>query len=96
MRWAERILKRDKVCVCGSPATEAHHIYPKAKWPELRLDPNNGIGLCKPCHEAIYGKEEDAIEAFLYARPQQAKVIGKKLPSIMRGRGTKIGLELKR
>jgi 5-methylcytosine-specific restriction endonuclease McrA len=97
VRWCKRILRRDKVCEdCGLPATEAHHIYPKVKWPELRLRDYNGIGLCRSCHRAIYGEEDKHIERFLKARPEQARQLGRVLPSIMRSRGVRLGLELRR
>ena len=96
MRWSERILARDKVCVCGSPATEAHHIYPRKTWPELRLRKENGIGLCTRCHRAIYGEEALHIEGFLKERPDQARTLGRLLPQIAERRGTKLGIHITR
>lgn len=29
---------------------EAHHIMPRSKYPELELDPDNIVILCKPCN----------------------------------------------
>jgi 5-methylcytosine-specific restriction endonuclease McrA len=86
MRWSERVLERDKVCVCGSPAEEAHHIYPKALYPELRTLRENGIGLCKACHKAVYGEETLHIERFLQGRPLQARRVGHVLAGAMRAR----------
>ena len=96
MRWSLKILERDKVCVCGSPATEAHHIYSRKNWPELRINKDNGIGLCTPCHRAIYGEEEAHIERLLEGRPDQARTLGRLLGCIARSRGMKLGLELRR
>lgn len=90
MRWAERILKRDKVCaICESIATEAHHIYTSKAWPELRLDRNNGIGLCSPCHRSIYGREDEMVSVFFLMRPQQDKELQLKMPSVIRHRQAK-------
>lgn len=33
----------------------SHHIQPKAEFPELSLDLNNGITLCLDCHSEIHG-----------------------------------------
>lgn len=33
-----------------TPAVEAHHVVGRRKRPELALDPDNLMGLCKPCH----------------------------------------------
>ena len=50
--WAIKVKKRDKVCVdCGSSKNlQAHHIYHWAKYPELRLNLDNGKTLCGNCH----------------------------------------------
>ena len=76
MSFSTKVLARDRECPCGAPATEAHHIYPKADYPEFRNIKENGIGLCTRCHQAIYGIEEDMIEVYLYLRPQQARFMG--------------------
>lgn len=51
-KWRAAVIARDKVCQsCGSTKNlEAHHIKPFATHPELRLDVNNGITLCRECH----------------------------------------------
>lgn len=35
------------------PAAEVHHIRPIAEAPELRLNTDNLMALCKPCHSTI-------------------------------------------
>ncbi len=35
------------------PSLEIHHVKPITTHPELRLDPDNVVALCKPCHSAI-------------------------------------------
>ncbi len=89
MKWGERVLLRDKECVCGSKAVEAHHIYPRKKWPELRTLRENGIGLCKRCHDAVYREEESHIERFLQGRELQARRLGQVLAGVMRKRAAK-------
>ena len=53
--WAQRaaILKRDRYCPCGRPATEADHRRSVADCQRAGIDPNtldNGQGLCPDCH----------------------------------------------
>lgn len=53
-RWARLVITRDKATCqrCGAQGVElqAHHIKPYAEYPELRLDLDNGLTLCAPCH----------------------------------------------
>lgn len=60
--WRDFVLKRDlyQCQMCGQKggALEAHHIRPKKRFPELTLVEENGITLCKECHQNIVtGKE---------------------------------------
>lgn len=61
--WRSKILTRDKYqCqMCGESGgeLEVHHIRPKYKYPQLTLDLNNGITLCKFCHQDRVTKYED-------------------------------------
>ena len=58
--WAKKV-KADKTACerCGNESNlHTHHIQAGMYKPELLLDPNNGIVLCKQCHETyhkIYG-----------------------------------------
>jgi 5-methylcytosine-specific restriction endonuclease McrA len=59
--WARLVKHRDNKCVeCGSvDELHAHHVKSFIKHPELRYDVNNGITLCRICHNlhhAIHGK----------------------------------------
>ena len=97
MRWSERVLERDKVCVCGKPAEEAHHIFTRKRYPELRTLKENGIGLCKPCHKAIYGKEVANVDRLLQGRKDQARRLGQVLAGVIRTRMNKYNtLKLRR
>ena len=57
--WSRAIKKRDKVCVicAGSVGLEAHHIIHKQIAPEMSLNLNNGILLCKLHHYQVHGKK---------------------------------------
>ena len=34
----------------GGDPLEAHHVYPKGRFPDLRYVPENGLTLCRTCH----------------------------------------------
>ena len=53
LEWRKEVLKRDDhTCIwCGAKENlHVDHIKPFSKFPELRLDLNNGRVLCKSCH----------------------------------------------
>lgn len=63
-RWAKAVKRRDRRCIrCNTKNDlEAHHIYPKSKYPRKAYLLSNGVTLCKGCHReksdsyhAIYG-----------------------------------------
>lgn len=65
--WIRDILKRDnyKCKICGSNIKlNAHHIYPKSKYPELVFYEDNGITLCKKCHMYFTNVELQFIDLF--------------------------------
>lgn len=54
-RWRYDVFSRDGFCCCHcgddrGGNLNAHHIKPFAEYPDLRLDVDNGITLCEPCH----------------------------------------------
>jgi len=51
--FREVILRRDPICrLCGkAPSTDPHHILARGKGGSD--DPENGAGLCRPCHDWI-------------------------------------------
>jgi 5-methylcytosine-specific restriction endonuclease McrA len=54
-QWAKSVKVRDRhTCQhCGETNKKilhAHHIKPKAMFPELALEIDNGLTLCQPCH----------------------------------------------
>lgn len=59
-QWRAGVYERDEyTCqICGQVGGKlnAHHIRPFAKYPELRLDLNNGVTLCKRCHDHVHRK----------------------------------------
>ena len=52
MEWSTRVRERDGRCqYCRSvDLLEAHHVYPKSRYPDLRYLLDNGLTLCQPCH----------------------------------------------
>ena len=63
--WRKEIYKRDnytcQMCNKNKCLIHAHHIIPKRLNKNLILNINNGITLCKDCHEKTFGKEESFI-----------------------------------
>ena len=62
-KWRElraRQLKEEPYCqICGSKATEVHHLTPhRGNW-DLFLDPQNIISICHDCHMRETHKESD-------------------------------------
>lgn len=57
-RWREQVFERDDyTCqLCGERGgklTADHYPYPFSKYPDKRLDVNNGRTLCRPCHHHV-------------------------------------------
>ncbi len=58
--WSKTTKKLDnRMCKnCDSRKNiQAHHIMPKSDFPKLSLDLDNGITLCRSCHEEAHGFE---------------------------------------
>ena len=56
LRWSQAVRNRDKnICQnCGDKAVNSHHIIHKKTYPQLMLNINNGISLCKKCHDECH------------------------------------------
>lgn len=69
--WRKKVYARDSYrcqmpgCNSKTKSIAAHHIYPKRSFPEKQFDLNNGITLCKKCHERTYGKENEFIDVLV-------------------------------
>ncbi len=69
-KWRESVFERDgyNCKVCGSiEKLEPHHITPlraMEPWSPLAFDLNNGITLCRKCHQPTILKEEDYTDMF--------------------------------
>lgn len=57
-RFRESVLKRDGVCQCcgNKEDLEVHHTFPFHKYNSLGADTNNGITLCKECHNEYHSQ----------------------------------------
>ena len=60
LTWRNFIWDLDNgFCVyCGEPAEHVHHIMPQKIYPNLTLDPDNGICVCNECHSK-YGHRDE-------------------------------------
>ena len=56
--WAKAIKKlaNYRCAVCGDKAEHAHHLFHKNEHPELSLNENNGVALCKLHHNELHGR----------------------------------------
>lgn len=59
--WRRSIFERDdytcQICEERGGVLNAHHIKKYSDFKDLRFKNNNGITLCKSCHQLIYFKE---------------------------------------
>ena len=64
VQWRNAVLARDayRCRRCGRQCRKyekglaAHHIRPYATEPSLRLELDNGLTLCRPCHMTLHGR----------------------------------------
>ncbi len=60
--WRLQVHERDGFTCqqCGSIGgkIEAHHVLAYAKYPELRYDVDNGVTLCRKCHQKLHYKRK--------------------------------------
>lgn len=67
--WRQFIFERDdytcQMCNNKGKYLEAHHIKKFNNFPELRFDLNNGITLCKNCHDKTKKHEEEYENQFM-------------------------------
>jgi len=58
--WRTEVYKRDKYicqkCKQNSNNLVAHHIFPYSQFKEIRLNIDNGITLCRNCHNDFHKK----------------------------------------
>lgn len=59
-QWRSNVLERDswtcQTCQARGIELHAHHIKSWFEYPNLRYDENNGVTLCRSCHELTYKK----------------------------------------
>ena len=76
-KWAVEVKLRDGCCVhCGAvDMLEAHHVYPRGRYPDLATHPMNGLTLCRGCHRWAHGSTLAFREWFRTAFPQRLAVL---------------------
>lgn len=59
-RWALQVIKRHPYCtICRSTdRLEAHHIIPVSHSRKYMYIPENGITLCKQCHDLVHNTDK--------------------------------------
>lgn len=67
--WSKKIRNRGQhICAkCGKTDkthNQAHHIFPKGKYPQLACDEGNGIVLCQKCHSEYHKTYEGRENAY--------------------------------
>lgn len=64
--WSGVILKRDngtcRRCGKSFPKMHTHHIASRARRPDLKHEPSNGICLCSSCHSWVHWHPKEANE----------------------------------
>ena len=59
--WRTSVYERDnytcRKCNTVGGKLNAHHIKPYSKFPHLRIEKDNGITLCEPCHKAVHARK---------------------------------------
>lgn len=69
-KWRAKVRKRDSY-KCQMPKCESkkaikvHHILTWSKYPGLRFDVDNGICLCRKCHDSIAKQEHHYAKLFM-------------------------------
>lgn len=74
--WAVGVKTRDGRCQnpgCGATQDlEAHHVYPRRRYPDLRTVPENGLTLCRECHRAWHRASRAWLEWWKLTWPERA------------------------
>jgi len=68
-QWRRKVLERDghrcRKCGRQNAILHCHHILRYSDYPELALNMNNGISLCRDCHSEVTGNEYEYVSYFL-------------------------------
>jgi 5-methylcytosine-specific restriction endonuclease McrA len=62
-------------CSATSAVLHAHHVKSRARYPELKYDPSNGILLCNSCHTWVHNHPKEAHLGGWYYLKKYAEVI---------------------
>lgn len=79
-RWRQKVFKRDNFkcqmpdCNSKECYIQANHIKKFSKFPKLRFTVNNGITLCKKCHNKVTWQEEKYEKLFEYIVKKNANL----------------------
>jgi len=62
--WKKAVFEKwGKLCeVCGKPASDPHHFFPKGQFGHLRYSLENSVPLCRSCHFSHHQKGDPRIQ----------------------------------
>lgn len=61
--------KHGSLCeVCGKPASDPHHAFPRGSFGHLRYSLDNAVPLCRKCHFAHHNKSDPRIVTAIIRR----------------------------
>jgi 5-methylcytosine-specific restriction endonuclease McrA len=80
--WRQAVYERDNyTCTCCGERggrLNAHHVFNFSDYPNLRTDVNNGVAMCRSCHDdfhRVYGRRNNTLTQFVEFLHAKAKEV---------------------